>query len=144
MFLDSDTIGENLRTIHPYFELNINQNHERYFFVPFKDDPHRFIIVNTGINGERKMCSFVEVRLYDSGQDIFFGRKYIVKFIGDWKALLRKTILYIASNLNDFVCDKCGQYLTARKGIHNTYFLGCLNYPECRNTKDLKEIKLSL
>jgi ssDNA-binding Zn-finger/Zn-ribbon topoisomerase 1 len=57
---------------------------------------------------------------------------------------LRKTILDLALNLNDFICEKCGQYMTARKGIHNTYFLGCYNYPECRNTKEIKEIKLSL
>ncbi|NLH48219.1 MAG: type I DNA topoisomerase [Myxococcales bacterium] len=36
----------------------------------------------------------------------------------------------------DIVCDKCGQGVMVIKYGRNGTFLGCSNYPECRNTKN--------
>jgi ssDNA-binding Zn-finger/Zn-ribbon topoisomerase 1 len=35
-------------------------------------------------------------------------------------------------------CEKCGQKLVVRQNSKNgSWFLGCLGYPECKNTEEI-------
>lgn len=141
MFIDSSTIKDYLRSIHPNFQEHRDSESKLYYSAPFLKDPHVFLLVFTGINNKFNKTSFLEIRLYDAGQDVFFGRKYIIKFERDWEKKIKKTILWTAKNLDDFTCKICGHYMVARRGALGNFFLGCTNFPECKSTKSIEEIK---
>ncbi|WMJ76128.1 MULTISPECIES: type I DNA topoisomerase [unclassified Sedimentibacter] len=44
----------------------------------------------------------------------------------------------IKEEVSDVKCEKCGEYMVVKKGRYGK-FLACPNYPECKNTKPLKE-----
>lgn len=44
----------------------------------------------------------------------------------------------IKDEVSDVKCDNCGEYMVIKKGRFGK-FLACPNYPECKNTKPLKE-----
>lgn len=44
----------------------------------------------------------------------------------------------IKDDVSDVKCEKCGTFMVIKKGRYGK-FLACPNYPECRNTKPLKE-----
>lgn len=44
----------------------------------------------------------------------------------------------IKDEVSDVRCDKCGEFMVIKKGRYGK-FLACPNYPECKNTKPLKE-----
>lgn len=141
MHLDSETIKNYLRSVHPNFTEERDNESKLYYSAPFQADPHVNLIVFTGINNKFKKTSFLEVRLYDFGQEVFFGRKNIIKLENGWEKKVKKTILWTAKNLDDFTCKICGHYMVARKNNFNIYFLGCTNFPECKGTKQIEQIK---
>lgn len=44
----------------------------------------------------------------------------------------------IKDEISDVKCEKCGEFMVVKKGRYGK-FLACPNYPECKNTKPLKE-----
>ena len=44
----------------------------------------------------------------------------------------------IKDEVSDVKCDNCGEFMVIKKGRYGK-FLACPNYPECKNTKPLKE-----
>lgn len=44
----------------------------------------------------------------------------------------------IKDEVSDVQCENCGEYMVVKKGRYGK-FLACPNYPECKNTKPLKE-----
>lgn len=44
----------------------------------------------------------------------------------------------IKDEVTDVKCEKCGEFMVIKKGRYGK-FLACPNYPECKNTKPLKE-----
>ena len=141
MYLDSNQIKDYLRSVHSHFTEHRDNESKLYHSVPFQKDPHVHLIVFTGINNKFTKTSFLEVRLYDVGQEVFFGRRNIIKLENGWEKKVKKTILWTAKNLDDFTCKICLHYMVVRKGSLGNFFLGCTNYPECKGTKQIEEIK---
>jgi DNA topoisomerase-1 len=44
----------------------------------------------------------------------------------------------IKDEISDVRCEKCGEFMVVKKGRYGK-FLACPNYPECKNTRPLKE-----
>jgi hypothetical protein len=140
--LDTAQIHEELRRIHPKFTYERDANSCVFFYAPLMNDPHVFIFVATGIDNKIKKAKFVEVFIYDKGQDVIFGRRYVIVF-GEprWQNKLKKIITFMATNKDEYVCEICGCYLVAKVNKFKEWFLGCSNFPTCLGTKEAIVIK---
>ena len=142
MFLDSTIIKEFLNSVHPNFVEEIDNESKLYYFLPFQKHPNSFLIIFTGINKKFPKTSFLEIRLCDSINEVFFGRKYIIKLDKEetWKKKVKKTIIWTIKSLDPFVCPRCKSYMTARSNGSGEWFLGCVNFPKCKAIKKIESI----
>lgn len=67
----------------------------------------------------------------------------IGEFFNEFKAELdiaekEMEAIEIKEEVSDVKCDNCGEFMVIKKGRYGK-FLACPNYPECKNTKPLKE-----
>ena len=90
MYLDSNQIKDYLRSVHSHFTEHRDNESKLYHSVPFQTDPHVHLLVFTGINNKFTKTSFLEVRLYDVGQEVFFGRRNIIKLENGWEKKVKK------------------------------------------------------
>lgn len=65
------------------------------------------------------------------------GRKKTLR-IKTWCKNLRKKIESMFDEFGDYVteCEECGGWMVVREGKYGE-FLGCSNYPDCDNTKEI-------
>jgi len=76
--------------------------------------------------------------LYDNKtKSIIGGRKKTLR-INTWKDNLKRKVDDLLQNTEEYVteCDECNGFMVEREGQYGK-FLGCTNYPDCRNTKQL-------
>jgi hypothetical protein len=66
------------------------------------------------------------------------GRKKTLR-IKTWRKNLEQKLESLYSEWDDHVtnCDECGNWLVKRDGQYGE-FLGCVNYPECDNTRQIE------
>lgn len=67
----------------------------------------------------------------------------IIDFYKDFKVYLdvaekEMEKIKIKDEVSDVKCDNCGEFMVIKKGRYGK-FLACPNYPECKNTRPLKE-----
>ncbi len=70
-------------------------------------------------------------------------RDVIIDFYKDFKVYLdvaekEMEKIEIKDEVSDVKCDNCGEFMVVKKGRYGK-FLACPNYPECKNTKPLKD-----
>ena len=70
-------------------------------------------------------------------------RNVIIDFYKDFKVHLdiaekEMEKIEIKDEVSDVKCENCGEFMVIKKGRYGK-FLACPNYPECKNTKPLKE-----
>ncbi len=83
----------------------------------------------------------------DNLDEIASGKKEWHKVIKEFYSDFEKELNFaekemeeieIKDEVSDVKCEKCGTFMVIKKGRYGK-FLACLNYPDCRNTKPLKE-----
>jgi DNA topoisomerase-1 len=70
-------------------------------------------------------------------------REVIIDFYKDFKVYLdiaekEMEKIEIKDEISDVKCENCGEFMVIKKGRYGK-FLACPNYPECKNTKPLKD-----
>jgi hypothetical protein len=65
------------------------------------------------------------------------GKTYTQR-IETWRRNLQQKIQELHNSFGDVVetCDECGSYMELRSGEYGEFY-GCLEYPECDNTKQV-------
>lgn len=92
-----------------------------------------------------KFTAHMEQRLDDIADDKDEWRKVVEAFWDGFSVLLGKAdassvTMKTPPQETDIVCEKCGGKMLIREGRYGK-FLGCANFPKCKNVKPLEEPK---
>lgn len=76
--------------------------------------------------------------VYSRDRGRMVGGKRHTKRTPGWARRLREKVEELMQDWEETVdiCDECGDYMVKREGQYGE-FLGCLNYPDCENTRQI-------
>lgn len=76
--------------------------------------------------------------IWDKEQMTHIGGREKTLRIGSWRSNLREKIRDMWFNPAEYMirCDECAGWMSVREGKYGE-FLGCNNYPDCENTKQI-------
>ena len=136
-----------LKAIHPHFSLLINEftyrAKELIYAAPIKSTRIVVAVFSTIVKSNSRGCGKDAIRivLLDPKVGKIIANATRVNRVEGWEDRMKERVYDLVKELPKYKCE-CGGYLVRRVAkLSKSEFYGCSEYPYCKKTKSIDEIK---